>query len=210
MFPGKEFGVVVDYKGIATFLKEPTHKYTTGVGTGNPAYDIAEVIRIFNENLVLVRNYIPTGIKKEEMELYPCAYLHNYLNQGDRDPLTDPIYQYYIDQAPVFIKGQASDLREFIKRYIKFGDNKENLYKIENGRIRPSKSLQDALNQMLKGNEEFVMIDDQKVVYEEALLMAREAVRTNVKQVLVVKGGPGTGKSVLADNLLVELTQLGS
>jgi uncharacterized protein len=159
------------------------------------AWSYASLIRDYNENA-----------QNEDMSLYPCAYLHNYLNQGADDPLTDPIYDYYIEQAPVFVKGQAQQLRNFIKRYIRFGDNKENLYKIENGRIRPSKSLQDSLNLMLKGNDEFVMIDDQKVVYEEAVHLAKEALRTNTKQVLIVKGGPGTGKSVLAINLLVHLT----
>ena len=77
---------------------------------------------------------------------------------------------------------------------------------IENGKIRPSKSLQDALSSMLKGNEEFVMIDDQKLVYETALDMARKSYIDGNKRVLVVKGGPGTGKSVLAINLLVKLT----
>lgn len=195
----KQWGAVEAVHGKEAIVKTAMNRGL--IETTHPSYQAwsyAALIKDYNENA-----------QKEEMELYPCAYLHNYINQGERDPLTDPIYQYYIEQAPVFVKGQASDLREFIKRYIKFGDNKENLYKIENGRIRPSKSLQDALNQMLKGNEEFMMIDDQKVVYEEALLMAREAVRTNVKHVLVVKGGPGTGKSVLAVNLLVELTKQG-
>lgn len=41
------------------------------------------------------------------MELYPCAYLPNYLNRGFEDSLTDPVYDYYIEQAPVFVKGQA-------------------------------------------------------------------------------------------------------
>jgi uncharacterized protein len=168
------------------------------VETTHPSYQAwsyASLIKDYNENA-----------QNEDMSLYPCAYLHNYLNQGEEDPLTDSIYHYYIKQAPVFVKGQAKNLRDFIKRYIQYGDNKENLYKIENGRIRPSKSLQDSLNQMLKGNDEFIMIDDQKVVYEEAVHLAKEAIRTNTKQVLVVQGGPGTGKSVLAINLLVDLT----
>lgn len=169
------------------------------VETTHPSYQAwsyASLIKDYNENA-----------QNENMALYPCAYLHNYIDQGEQDALTDSVYDYYIEQAPVFIKGQAKKLRDFIKRYIKYGDNKENLYKIENGRIRPSKSLQDSLNKMLQGNQEFVMIDDQKVVYEEAIHMAKEAVRTNQKQVLVIQGGPGTGKSVLAINLLVELTQ---
>ncbi|ADC51474.1 DEAD-like helicase domain fused to uncharacterized conserved domain protein [Alkalihalophilus pseudofirmus OF4] len=159
------------------------------------AWSYAALIKDYNENA-----------QKREISFYPCAYLHNYINQGNKDPLTSPAYHYYIEQAPVFVKGEAAHLRDFIKRYIQFGDNKENLYEIENGRIRPSKSLQDSLNNMLKGNKEFIMIDEQKVVYEQAIHMANTAIRTGEKQVLIVRGGPGTGKSVLAINLLVELT----
>ena len=48
------------------------------------------------------------------------------------------------------------------------------------------------------------MIDDQKLVYEKALHLATCA-SEGKKQVLIVSGGPGTGKSVVAVNLLVEL-----
>jgi Uncharacterized conserved protein (DUF2075). len=61
---------------------------------------------------------------------------------------------------------------------------------------------------MLEGNKEFVLIDDQKLVYETALKLANEAT-DEVKNVLIVEGGPGTGKSVVAINLLVELTKRG-
>ncbi|ALC91536.1 ATP-binding protein [Bacillus sp. FJAT-18017] len=159
------------------------------------AWSYAALIKDYNENA-----------QNEDMHFYPCAYLHNYINLGSTDPLTDSVYDYYVEQAPVFRKGDSGKLRDFIKKYIKYGDNKENLYKIENGRIRPSKSLQDSLNSMLQGNQEFIMIDDQKVVYETALQLTNDSLRTNTKQVLIVEGGPGTGKSVLAINLLVEAT----
>ena len=168
------------------------------VETTHPSYQAwsyAALIKDYNENA-----------QNDQIELYPCAYLHNYIENEERDSITDEIYDYYVQQAPVFIKGDAVKLRDFIKRYVTTGDQKENLYKIEKGRIRPSKSLQDSLLKMLKGNEEFIMIDDQKVAYETALMLASEAKRTNKKQVLIVEGGPGTGKSVLAVNLLVELT----
>jgi DUF2075 family protein len=58
---------------------------------------------------------------------------------------------------------------------------------------------------MIEGNEEFLMIDDQKVVYERALKLARASTATD-KHVLIVEGGPGTGKSVVAINLLVQTT----
>lgn len=159
------------------------------------AWSYAMLIQDYNE-----------AVQNENIHLYPCTYLHNYRKKKDKDPLTDKIYTYYIENAPVFVKGDAKKLQNFIKRYIKYGDDKENLYKIEFGKLRPSKSLQDALSSMLKGNKEFTMIDDQKVVYETALKLAEKSQENEQKEVLIVEGGPGTGKSVLAVNLLVELT----
>lgn len=81
------------------------------------------------------------------------------------------------------------------------------IYKIDSGRIKPSKSLQDSIAKMLKGNREFIMLDEQKVVYEEILNESRQSVQDDKKRVVIVKGGPGTGKSVVAVNLLAELTK---
>lgn len=158
------------------------------------AWSYATTIEDYNET-----------VQDRQIDLHPCAYLHNYLAVTPPTLLSDD-YKTYLEKAPAFIKGDVEKLRDFINKYIKYGDDKETLYMIENGKIRPSKSLQDALSSMLKGNEEFVMIDDQKLVYETALNMARKSYRDGNKRVLIVKGGPGTGKSVLAINLLVKLT----
>ncbi|MGG0668640.1 DUF2075 domain-containing protein [Sporosarcina koreensis] len=161
------------------------------------AWSYAALIEDFNEN-----------VQEKEIQLKPCAYLHNYRKTED-DPLTHVHYQDHLEKAPVFTKGEIQKLRAFIKKFIRKGDQNHLIYQIENGRIRPSKSLQDALNNMLKGNEEFIMIDEQKVFFEEAFHQAIEAVKTDKKQVMIVEGGPGTGKSVLAINLLVKLIDQG-
>jgi len=148
------------------------------------------------------------AVRDEQIELRPCAYLHNYVIGEGYDPLLDPAYLEYLEKAPVFCSGDVMRLREFICRSIKNGDDGKVLYAIESGRLRPSKSLQDALVSMLAGNDEFVMIDDQKVVFENAVDLAKRARRTGERQVLIVRGGPGTGKSVVAINLLVRLTAL--
>ncbi len=167
------------------------------VETSHPSYQAwsyASLIENYNES-------VQTG----DVNLYPCAYLHNYVLE-ESDDLINEHYRPYLEKAPVYAKGDVLKLREFIKRYVRFPDQKKILYKIENGKIRPSKSLQDSLTSMLKGNEEFVMIDTQKVVCEEAILLARQSYHNHQKNVLIVEGGPGTGKSVLAINLLVKLT----
>ncbi len=146
-----------------------------------------------------------TTVQDDRIGLHPCAYLHNY---PEDNVLNNPFYAYYLKLAPAFFKRDAQKLRAFIKKYITKGDDRDLLYKIENGRIRPSKQLADTLSSMLKGNPEFILLDDQKVAYETALELSRRADGVK-KQILIIEGGPGTGKSVLAINLLVELTKQG-
>ncbi|WP_431217958.1 DNA/RNA helicase domain-containing protein [Puia sp. P3] len=144
-------------------------------------------------------------IEEESIFVQPCAYLHNY---APDDVLTNEFYSYYIEKAPLFLKPDAVKLREFIKRFMRHGDRRNLIARIENGKIRPSKSLADSLRSIMKGNQEFIMIDDQKVVYEEALWLAAHS-NEKTKNVLIIEGGPGTGKSVVAVNLLVELNRRG-
>lgn len=142
-------------------------------------------------------------VQEEHIQLHPCAYLHNY--EPD-DVITNKFYSQYVQKAPVFLKCDAVKLQAFIKAYVKYGDKDQIMYRIDHGKIKPSKNLADHLASMLKGNSEFVMIDDQKVVFEEAIKSAMQSLTGN-KSVLIVEGGPGTGKSVVAINLLVELTK---
>ncbi|HTH10108.1 MAG TPA: DUF2075 domain-containing protein [Acidovorax sp.] len=169
---------------------------TEGPHPSYQAWSYAALLNGFNE-----------AVYESGTALQPCAYLHNYRDDGI---IRDARYAPYLDKAPVFLKGEdeLKRLRDFIKKHVKKGDKGELLYKMENGRIRPSKMLADSLAKMLKGNQEFVLIDDQKVVYETCLARAEQASETR-KQVVIVKGGPGTGKSVVAVNLLVALTKRG-
>lgn len=151
----------------------------------------------------MLQNYNEAIIKKQ-FRIRPCAFLHNYSLAAD-DVLLDAKYEKFVHDAPIFAKGDIRKLRDFIKQNIHYGDNKEGLYTIENGRISPSKALQDALSGMLRGNDEFVLIDRQFSVFEKGIYMAGQSRADHQKRVLIIKGGPGTGKSVVAVNLLVKL-----
>ncbi|NCI45258.1 DUF2075 domain-containing protein [Sediminibacterium soli] len=158
------------------------------------AWSYATLLQGFNE-----------VVYNEKIPLHPCAYLHNYVED---DVIRNPTFAEYIEKAPVFLKSDAVQLRDFIRKHVKTGDKTNLMYRIDEGRIRPSKMLADSVGRMLKGNREFVMIDDQKIVFENAMALAKKASEKN-KQVLIVEGGPGTGKSVVAINLLAELTKSG-
>jgi DUF2075 family protein/molybdopterin biosynthesis enzyme MoaB len=165
--------------------------------TSHPSYQswsYAELLRNFN-----------ACVDEADVPLQPCAYLHNC---EDAEDLRHPFYAYYVERAPLFLAGEAEreKLRNFVARYVRKGDRGELIYRIENGRIRPSRRLVDALRGMMQGKREFVLIDDQKLVFETALARATKA-QGATKQVVIVEGGPGTGKSVVAVNLLATLIE---
>lgn len=166
--------------------------------TNHPSYQAwsyAELLRNFNEE-----------VHSREVPLQPCAYLHNF---ADGTVLRDPVYEQYVAKAPIFLSGQAERerLRAFIAQHIRHGDRGKLIVEIENGRIRPSRRLIDALVGMLEGRREFVLIDDQKVVFETVVAEAVDA-SEGAKRVIIIDGGPGTGKSVVAINLLATLTAM--
>lgn len=175
----------------------------TYVGGGNhrvvhpsyQAWSYAQLIKDYNGE-----------VQDKNIKLSPCACLHNYIRH-ENDPLDSAQYKDYLDEAPAYTKGQIDELRDFIKRSVRNGDNKDILYRIDHGKIHPSKSLQESIGSMLKGNREFIMIDEQKVAYEEILRLSLQCQKDYKKRTIIVKGGPGTGKTVIAINLLAELTK---
>ncbi|WP_394673521.1 DNA/RNA helicase domain-containing protein [Limnobacter sp.] len=167
------------------------------INTPHPSYQAWTYAALIEDYSEVVQN--------EQVRLSACAYLHNLNNA---QVINDPFYKAHTDRAPVFISKDARKLSEFLKKHVKYGDQSDLMYRIEHGKIRPSKNLADSLANMLLGNREFLMIDDQKLVYEMALDMAH-ARDDEKKRVLIVEGGPGTGKSVVAINLLSEFTQRG-
>ncbi len=158
------------------------------------AWSYAMLIEDFNET-----------VRQEPIHLRPCAYLHNCASDS---VLHAPFYAEHVKRAPAFLREDAKKLREFIKAHVKHGDDGQTMYRIRDGKIRPSKNLADHLASLLQGNREFYLIDEQKTVFETALHLAASSSPTN-KNVLIVNGGPGTGKTVVAINILVELTNRG-
>lgn len=197
----KENVVIVELKQWKTADltdKDGIIKTALGKGlheTNHPSYQAwsyAAVLEDFSET-----------VREDQIKLSPCAYLHNY---EEDEVIRNDFYSDHLKKAPVFLKRDSEKLRSFIKQFVRYGDEGEIMYRIDQGRIRPSKQLANSLSSMLKGNKEFIMLDEQKLVYETALSLVKKS-QTDEKQVLIVEGGPGTGKSVVAINLLSEITR---
>ncbi|MFJ5933618.1 DNA/RNA helicase domain-containing protein [Streptomyces sp. NPDC093071] len=77
------------------------------------------------------------------------------------------------------------------------------------GKVRPSKQLMSVAAAEVRDREQFVLLGEQRIAYELVMSAVRKAQRSNHKEVIVVTGGPGSGKSVIAMQLLGELYRRG-
>lgn len=144
------------------------------------------------------------SIYDSDINLVPCAYLHNYQPEY-KYILADEIYKQWYQEAPFFIKNEVDEFSAFVKKFItKRSSNGDILYLIDNGRLRPTKALQDSLASMVKGSQEFMLLDEQAVCFDMCLKTMLQCYSDNKKRTIIIQGGPGTGKSVLAINLLME------
>ena len=144
-------------------------------------------------------------IQNDNIDLVPCAYLHNFKREF-RSALSSEIYKEWYTAAPFFIRDETREFSAFVKKYIRKKSSRGDLlYLIENGRIKPTKSLQDALSSMVNGVPEFTLLDEQAVCFDMCLRTMTQCLIDNKKRTIVIQGGPGTGKSVLAVNLLMSM-----
>jgi DUF2075 family protein len=78
-----------------------------------------------------------------------------------------------------------------------------------NARKAPSRQLLTVAAAEIQEREQFVLLDEQRVAYNLVLHAVEKARSRDTKQVVIVSGGPGTGKSVIALSLLGELARQG-
>lgn len=142
-------------------------------------------------------------ISDNHIHLVPCAYLHNYL-PAYKQALSADIYKDWYSSAPFFIMDEVQPFINFIKQYVTKKSSKGDLlYLIDHGRIKPTKSLQDALATMVRGTPVFDLLDEQAVCFDMCVRTMLQCLKDNKKRTILIQGGPGTGKSVLAVNLLM-------
>ena len=141
---------------------------------------------------------------EQPIRLDACAYLHNHFPE-DGDVLFDEAFLPLLEAYPLFSGDDAGRLAKYLVERLEAGDGMEVLGRVEESRYRPSKKLMEHVAGVIRGKAEYVLLDEQLVVYEKVLHCAREGFHDRKKHVVVVKGGPGTGKSVIAINLMADL-----
>ncbi|MGH9918226.1 MAG: peptidase S24, partial [Nitrososphaerales archaeon] len=141
-----------------------------------------------------LKDYHSTFSEENAVGLGSCAYLHNYRAKAD-DPLLAEKFTAVIQAHPLFVANDFDRITRHLASKVGKGEGLQVLHRIEAGKTGPSKQLMKHVAEIIRGNPAYVLMDDQLVVYETVLRLARMAGPATPKRCIVVRGGPGTGKS---------------
>ncbi|MCW8215831.1 DUF2075 domain-containing protein [Streptomyces griseolus] len=133
------------------------------------------------------------------------AYLHNATDfgvAGLRAVVED-------DRGRMFTGDQRGAFIRYLRSTLAAKPGAEAADALLQGKVRPSRQLMAVAAEEVRTREQFVLLDEQRLAYETVMSAVRQARRSNRKQVVVVAGGPGSGKSVIALSLLGDLYRHG-
>ncbi|MDQ7840852.1 MAG: DUF2075 domain-containing protein [bacterium] len=142
------------------------------------------------------------------VRLSACAYLHNYRFISDEILLAKK-FSKIRRSFPLFSKDDVDRLSGFLRARLEGGSGMDVLGRVEDGEYRPSKKLMKHVADVIKGKSEYVLLDEQLVAYDRVIASAKKGMGDRRKTVIIIEGGPGTGKSVIAINLMADLLQAG-
>ncbi|WP_225853175.1 DUF2075 domain-containing protein [Micromonospora sp. AMSO1212t] len=131
------------------------------------------------------------------------AYLHNAV---DRD-VDDLFGRRPTEQSRIFTKQRRGQFLDYLRSHLAPASGASAADRFLTSSVRPSKHLLSYAAAELKDRSHFTLLDEQRLAYELVLHAVERARSADRKSVVVVAGGPGSGKSVIALSVLGELAR---
>ncbi len=149
-----------------------------------------------------------SAFTEDGFALSACAFLHDMTPTGAKVLRGSP-YSAAVSEAPLFVRGEESALRDLLTPALAGGEGMSLLPRVVSGRYSPSKRLIESIAISLRESPVWTLLDEQRVAFNIVRGLVEKTAREGDKAVVLVIGGPGTGKSVIAVHLLVSLSQSG-
>lgn len=145
-------------------------------------------------------------LSEQEHSLVGAAYLHNATDRGVEDLFIRPA----TDRSRIFTGQRRGAFSDFLAEHLAPGESGAAAADaLLTSRIAPSRQLLAVAADEVQRREMFALLDEQRDAYEHVLHAVDRARRANTKRAVVVSGGPGSGKSVIALSLMGELSRQG-
>jgi uncharacterized protein len=157
-------------------------------------YDIQDFLHVFQDDSPPV--------------LSSCAYCHNYSRLKGPTVLYAGKFENGLAKFPVFAREDVDLLGKYLHERLASGAGLEVFNRFVRSTVRPSKKLLEHTGEMINQRQIFTLIDDQIAAYNAIMHRARQLAKSSNKSVVIVRGGPGTGKSVIALEVMGELLRM--
>ena len=144
-------------------------------------------------------------VSDDNTNLFGIAYLHNWIDANN--PALDLIQP--TSHGMLFTANQKNRLKEFLIARISSKFSEQITDDFLNSKVAPTKQLMQLAADEVKNREQFRLLDEQQIAYSMVMKALRDAETSNTKTAVIITGGPGTGKSVIALSLLGELSRRG-
>lgn len=144
-------------------------------------------------------------VSDDNTNLFGIAYLHNWIDANN--PALDLIQP--TSHGMLFTANQKNRLKEFLIARISSKFSEQITDDFLNSKVAPTKQLMALAADEVKNREQFRLLDEQQIAYSMVMKALRDAETSNTKTAVIITGGPGTGKSVIALSLLGELSRRG-
>jgi hypothetical protein len=135
-----------------------------------------------------------------------CAYLHNTLSHSLRN-LTQYPFAKLTDISPLFAADQKDQMAEWISDVLVQRPDLNYVVALDSGALKVSKNLFATVARAVREEPAWTLLDEQRAVYKQILDLVKGD--DGEAHLVVVTGGPGTGKSVIAMQLMGELSRRG-
>ena len=147
-------------------------------------------------------------LNQDSTHLEGLAYCYNYNSDDTPHALYAEHYKTILKENHLYSGNEIETLARHIHELLCYGSGLEIFNRVVHSKIRPSKTLLAAAANMFKGITEFSLLDDQITAAQTIFAEVEKAVhQENKKTAIIVKGGPGTGKTVIALHVLSQMAQ---
>jgi hypothetical protein len=151
---------------------------------------------------------VHTTFSEGTVGLEACSFLHN-MAFVPTPLLFDTRFGTLLQQYPAYTGDQADELATYLADSLAGGDGLPVLDQVLKGRYHPHKRMLQHTARIIRREPTFTLLDEQQVAFNDIVGRVRERQRSTEQTVFLIRGGPGTGKSVIAVNLLAELSAEG-
>lgn len=138
------------------------------------------------------------------IHLSSCAYCYNYAGSDPDDGLFHAQFAEDRRHSPVFGGRDKQQLAAFLWQRLARGGGRTVVERFDGEGIAPSKKLIEHANEMIQKQRVFKLLDAQVAANNGIVHAIMRATAQTHKRVILVRGGPGTGKSVIALNAFGE------